>query len=421
LTTRTARQKSSATGKTGGPAPRRGGTTARNSKASKTPAPRKKTTPKSSPKKSITRKTPTKQTQTQTVCRLTAPLTHRETVSLVCRYFCEGRQPGEIKDAMLKDHGIRISRETPYRHLAMAARNGWIRFAAPPDLELREELSEKYPWLSGVKVAHTASFDDVALRGAETVVDLLRSVAKRMRKDKIDDEKVAVHVGLAGGHSMRRLVQILAAQLGKPVEGLPDKVVFHALVAGFDLHDPTTDPNSFFTYFVDNPALQVTPEFVGLHAPPFAEPALVPLLKGMDTIDRALKQSRDLDIIVTSATSWSADCGHGRLQTRMQRSPKSMRMLKDAGCRGDMLWQPLGPDGPIEADTEIQAVSLIDLAELPKRIDRGCAVVLVLGPCRNCHLPRGEVLQTILNLDKHLISHLVADSRSVAEMVRNPA
>ena len=63
-------------------------------------------------------------------------------------------------------------------------------------------------------------------------------------------------------------------------------------------------------------------------------------------------------------------------------------------------------------------MTLLDLGDLTKFIGDGKAVLLVVGPCRVCNEPRTEILETILGFREHLITHLVADSRSVAGLMQ---
>ena len=51
----------------------------------------------------------------------------------------------------------------------------------------------------------------------------------------------------------------------------PPKIVLHAVVAGFDVFEPTTDPNTFFTLFHTGTPPNVEFSFVGLHTPPVSE------------------------------------------------------------------------------------------------------------------------------------------------------
>ena len=121
---------------------------------------------------------------------------------------------------------------------------------------------------------------------------------------------------------------------------------------------------------------------------------------------------------MTSATDWSDK--HSALRKRMERSDQSMRTLEEERCVGDILWRPIAEHGPIEAETEIRALTLIELSELPMLIRRGTKVLVMLAPCggRGCNMPKGRLLRDVLNMKTSLVTHLVVDSRSAGEMMR---
>ena len=222
--------------------------------------------------------------------------------------------------------------------------------------------------------------------------------------------KNEVHIGFAGGHATRRLAHWFAQLLRQPAEGLPQTIVFHALVGGFDVNEPTTDPNAFFTYFVKDPAMQVETRFVGLHAPGVVKARQFASLKALDGICEACEATKDLDVVVTSASLWADE--HSMLRKYMSKSDSAMEKLKGLGCIADMLWRPLSGSGPIEVETEIRAMTLLELSDLPHYIERGTHVLLVLGPCTGCGEPKARLLEAVLNMHPPLVTHLVVDSRS---------
>lgn len=342
-------------------------------------------------------------------------LDHTQIVALVCRYFCDGHPAAEIKDLLKRNHGITVSREEPYRYLAYAAGRRWIRFVAPQEHAMREWLSRTYGWLRRVDIVHTAISEDVAYHGAEMLLYLLQLHCQPPYSQRV------VHVGFAGGQSMRRVAQVFAELLREPRPDLPATVFFHALVAGFDVEDPTTDPNAFFTYFVDDPAIRVETRFVGLHAPAFVRTERLAEDRALPGIDEAFARAKDIDIVVTSASSWSESCQHSMLRKYMAKSPRALRELEQAGCQADMLWRPLGQNGPLDTETEIRAMTLLELQDLPRFIKDGNHVLLVLGPCGHCHAPKTDVLDIVLRARNHLITHLVADSRSAAGLAERSA
>jgi DNA-binding transcriptional regulator LsrR (DeoR family) len=204
----------------------------------------------------------------------------------------------------------------------------------------------------------------------------------------------------------------LAELLCEPAEALPTKIVLHALVSGFDLFDPTTDPNAFFTYFVGDQGLLVETAFVGLHAPPVIGPEQLHSFMNLEPIKLARQHAERLDMVVTSASQVKDE--HNALRQHMHISEE---VLRKASCIGDILWQPIGPNGPVQVPSGVRALTLIDLQELQALVARGGHVLLVAGPCGACREPKAEVIEAILRQPRPLITHLVTDSRCAGALI----
>jgi DNA-binding transcriptional regulator LsrR (DeoR family) len=324
-----------------------------------------------------------------------------EVLALVCDYFCdEGLKATDIKKRLEEEHGVEITREEVYRLIRKAAGQGWIRFVPPQEYLLQRRLKEdRYPWLQDVSVVQAARFEDVAYRGAKMLLELLQ----QHYSGKV------VHIGFSGGYALRSLARHFAQLLREQTEHMPETIVFHAMVAGFDVYEPTTDPNAFFTYFVKDAAMQVNTSFVGLHAPAMVETELFERLSKLGGIYEAYQHADEIDILVTSASCWKDE--HCMLRRYMKLADQSAEELERAGCVGDMLWQPIGPDGPIEMKTVIRAMTIMDLSDVREFVARKNHVLLVAGPCGMCHRPKTEVVKAILNQKHQLVTHLVVDTR----------
>jgi len=342
-----------------------------------------------------------------------AGLDDRQIMSAVCKFFCDGKLPSEITALIKEQYGVRMSREMPYKYLAKAAARRYLRFVPQHDFALEEQITARFGRLTQTKVVPTAVGEHVAYEAAV----MLRKLLCTHRAPPYN--KKEVHVGFAGGHSMRRVAQALAELLRVPSAELPETVVFHAMVAGFNVNEPQTDPNAFFTYFADDPAIQIEPRFVGLHAPAMVRTSTLRDLRELPVIRDAFAGVRELDIIVTAAASW-AD-GDSLLKKYMAQSARSMSVLNRAGCRGDIMWRPLAPDGPIREPTDIRAMTLMELEDLPGFIGKGKHVLLCLGPCEACGKPRPDILEVVLEQKERLITHLVVDSRSAMGLLGGPS
>ena len=342
-------------------------------------------------------------------------LDYVERVCLVCNLLCDGCPPAQVKKLLLKKKGIEMSREAAYRYFAYAAKRGWIQFAAPPEYALRDRVKESHTWLHGVEIVHTSVCNDVADKAAGMLLELLRA------RRRAPYNRGEVHVGFAGGHVMARVARTLARLLRQGTDGLPEVVVLHALVAGFNVDEPLTAPAGFFTYFANDPAMPVDIRFVSLSAPPMVETKQLKILRRLAGIREAYERVSELDIIVTSVGAFSQTCSHSMLLEYMKQSPPSLEKLKKTKYCGDMLWRPMGPEGPIEIETKIRAMTLFELGSLPELISQGKSVLLVVGPCRICNEPRTEILKSIVDYKEHLITHLVADGRSASAVTGEAA
>jgi hypothetical protein len=64
-------------------------------------------------------------------------------------------------------------------------------------------------------------------------------------------------------------------------------------------------------------------------------------------------------------------------------------------------------------------MTLITLDQLPMLIQQRKKVMLILGPCVTCGKPKPEILDAALNWSPPLITHLVVDSRTVYQFLRD--
>jgi DNA-binding transcriptional regulator LsrR (DeoR family) len=338
-------------------------------------------------------------------------LDRMEKFAAVCRLFCRGLTVHEIREEMAVKFGP-IRREEPYTILSYAAARGWLEFRAPHHLEFGQTLREYYPGLADVDVAWSPMTEDVAQRAAQM---LLRIVTQKVRSNPRKRE--CVRIGFAGGVALAHLARAFSDLLCRPTDGLPKTIVFHSVVAGFDPKDPFTDPNALFTYFTNRPFIQVSVEFLGLHAPAIVGASDESHFLGQREIKAAHDEAKKLDIIVTSGSDWKDE--HSLLATEMRENdPKGFEKLRQLDVEGDLMWQPLAASGQIDAPTDRRALTMKKLAELPDFIQQGGSVLLMITPCAGCNEPKGRITRVILDLRIPFITHLVMDSLSAAEIVK---
>lgn len=329
-----------------------------------------------------------------------------ERISEVCNHFCKGLKMTEISKKISKDFGINLSREAIYPIILDAAKNGFIGFVPEISYTQEERIKKQYNYLEDIKVVHTTKFEDVAYHGAKMLLNMVQSYR---------DKKEEVHIGFAGGHSMRKLAQIFA-ELLRNADKLPSKMILHAMVAGWDVFEPTTAPTTFFTLFHNMPLIETEISFVGLYTPAIVEANDFIKLKSSDGVKESYDEADKIDIIVTSATNWSDE--HSTFRKYMIKSPDDcFDKLQSEDCLGDILWLPIDSEKPIINKTKTRAMTLMELSEIPDFIKDDRKVLLVMGPCAYCNRTKSEILSAILNQKKHIITHLAVDTRSVREIL----
>jgi hypothetical protein len=211
----------------------------------------------------------------------------------------------------------------------------------------------------------------------------------------------------------------LARRLQKPLPNLPETIVLHAMVAGYDMdgHSPEeqTDPNRFAALFMRPAPVQVRIELVSLRAPNIiVETSSFERHKRERGIREAFEAAKDLDIVVTSASDWADD--DNMLKGYFAQCPATLDALGSVGPRGIMLWHAFNDAGPIDVPTKIRAMTLMELGDLPGFIERRKDVLLVLGPCGGgCGRLKLDTLRSLLAQERPLFNHIAADSRTVRE------
>ena len=317
---------------------------------------------------------------------------------------------------MSETYAVEITTGRVYDLISDAVKKGWIQVAVPQDSPASAAICKAFG-LRRVDMTFTTFIDEVATRAAFVLLDLIKEL-------KHERHKRLVRIGFSGGHTMRKIFQKLSELLKMPSDALPEKLSFHALVAGFDVYAPGSDPTSFFTYLADDPAVKT--QFYLLHAPPIIPPDQRPATLGLPAVKTAYEAAKDLDILVTSAAVFAHE--HSQLKKYYaEHSPATLRRLERDDCIGDMLWQPLNHSGPINTSGyPYCALSLVELPEFPDRIeDDSQSILLVVGRCASqgvkCDASKVQVLDAILHFPRKYLTHLVIDHQTAQELLeRNP-
>jgi hypothetical protein len=334
-------------------------------------------------------------------------LDYMELEARVCNLICQGTEVRHVRGVLAAGHPpIFLTRQEPYRILRRAAENGRLRYFARFEHDLSRDLKQRYDWLHGIDVVHTADTLDIADKAADKLLNLIGGSRGG------GCPKTEFHIGFTGGGLLQHTARLLAEKLRRTTRPLPKTIFFHSMVARFD-EDPATDPNSFVRYFSSAPPLPVATRFIGLMAPGLVSVETAAQLRKIEGIREAYRRVGEIDVMVTSAGGhWQRGCSGLHRMYKEAGSTELLDYFEKQGCLGDLMWRPLGRNGPIEVKTGIRAMTLVDLAELPKLIAQGKWVFLIIGPCVTCHEPKTEILQTVLDLTPHLITDLVCDSLS---------
>jgi len=308
-------------------------------------------------------------------------------------------------------------------------------------------LHTKYPaTFKQLQSIYTAEASDIAKLGADT---LCNEIATYFERNKTIDE---IHIGIAGGRTTGLMAEPLVAFLSdesrwsKLVLDRTKAIHFHSLVGLFNCDDPLIEPNSLMSTLAARVEAITNKLTLRLHMLP--SPGIVTkheyqLLtqpyNGIQLIEKALAYKYILNIIVLSMGHWGA--GHNSLFDYITTACNSSRLLTDAwekskaklaqsGIIGDVAWCPIGKNGIISVDTELEIIKMLTLEEMcnivygnhsdPRakgvRRENGKSIVLV-SPCKspNCQRSKGDLLAALMQMPKLPASHIIADWKSIRD------
>lgn len=273
-----------------------------------------------------------------------------------CDMFIRGEKNSAIVTALNEELAAlnddrELKREDVYRLLAVGRQRRYFTFTPPQRVALQTRVADTFNVpQSRVHVANSRSIDVLAATAAKLLVELIVELGKKHEE---------VHVGLGGGYTARLVSSHLATQL-RGVADLP-QLVLHALSTGFDPHGHHTAPVTFFGFFEG-----IVPEvkYVGLFAPPVVDTDQYEKTIGLVSVKESFEARKQLHLVVTALGSASHEHGDFHNFMKLGDDKKGVKVLKDAGWVGDVQYRPYSKTGPITDETEIRAVSLLDLDEL---------------------------------------------------------
>lgn len=310
---------------------------------------------------------------------------------------------------------VRILAEGIREIVQRTRRSGELVYMAENDLALETRLKDRFG-LASVRIVRCTGCQPVIRRAA----DLLRSIIWDIRRSRLTrGTRPKVLVGIAGGPVTFDVMN----QTGQLLErdGFDADVVADAMLPGaFWLHmgfDPPSWPGfQFRNGWEETRHLRET-NFGGRSIVPMAPRARFQgLLDDERAIQDAVRSVTDLDVIVTSGAVW--DDAHGAtLIKRNWTNPEELR--RQHGIVGELLWHPVGPNGPVPVDpVPMTTLGPTGLERLRLLIAAGKRVVAILGPCVVCSARKSALVKCLLQQRDPLITDLVIDAVTAEEVDR---
>ncbi|MGE0374825.1 MAG: hypothetical protein AB7I48_15375 [Planctomycetaceae bacterium] len=333
--------------------------------------------------------------------------------------FCNGiSQPKEVH-SQIKSGFPKLPQDkiTPHFYwdlVRLAAKERLFHHEPKTGLELADKLLKAATWLQNkLTIVNTASLDVLTFVAAQRLVELIRD------KAALDGSRGTVHVGFAGGRTLRLLAEKTAQLLSEPHASNPKTLVFHAMVAGFDEDDFDLDPNSFINCFLNREST-IDIRLVRLPMPGIVSNDEYNKLIQMKSIRRVLDSAKDIQIVVTSGSllsdqsSTTAAFFEHLAESSVSQTvvTKIQKSYEKAQVVGDLLWQPVGRNGPVEIGTEYRVATLMSLTELQEFMstDPDRRVLLVLGRSGISGMPKSALLETLAKIQPKLFTDLVVDT-----------
>jgi hypothetical protein len=384
-----------------------------------------------------------------------------EVQSLLANWFLDGMKQTEALQKLRDEYRVNITANQAKNEMRKAREKRKLVYVPGHNEKLARALGAHLKGVGGesrdhpsnVRIVTTSHPSDVAHAGASLLCEEI------VRHFEYDKGRERLHIGFAGGRTPSLMAEAMAEFLMDPdrwpdwiVDSEPRKVlVFHSLVGNMNPHTPEVDPNAFLVYLAaaaNGPLASEVP--FALHFSSMPAPGVVTVEEyerlrggvdkgGLAMVQAAFERRKLLDIVVASCGHWGPEHRsiHGYLSAACA-SDEGLRALWEEtaaeldklGVIGDMMWAPILPDRPVDAgdlaNVRLRVLSLFDFGELvefvhpsPTRGSKlavnGGKVMLLVGPCSGAACPersKGDLLATVLKMERPPVTHLVADSRT---------
>jgi hypothetical protein len=339
-----------------------------------------------------------------------------ELLSEISDLFCRGiNTPNEVRKELAQRFPKSLTDlfqpENYWNLLRLAADKGLLVASASTGSPVESLLLNRAPWLGGrLTVVKTAALDTLASVAARRLLELIRAAARRS-SDR------TIHVGFAGGRTLRCVAEKLAPLLTEVDPDNPRTLVFHAMVAGFDEDDFWLDPNSFINCFLDRES-PIAIRFVRLPMPGIVTSDEYDELRNLPSIIRVLESAKDIQIVITSGSLLNDQSStiQAFLDNLLYTHPgpevdELVNLYKEEGVVGDLLWQPVTRQGPLQRRTPYRVATLLPLPEIATFLNESPErrVLAVLGRSSLSGMPKSELLDALLQINP-LFTDLVVDT-----------
>ena len=347
----------------------------------------------------------------------------------------EGRGAAAVAKWLNEEWGRKdLTREKVYPLFWEAVHRNFLILQPPLVKVMTDRLTEKFAleqYHGQIQVANITgppAAGYVAELAVDRVLALIEEVAKVKREQAIQQNKdpkdISVHLGMGAGYAAMLVAKKLALQIASG-HACP-KLVLHAISSGgFFIEQPHKAPITYFGYFDE---VMTKVEFVALFSETVVKNKDYEATINGPSLKHCFDRKSEIDIVITSLAA-SQD-RHGLLGqylsylVREKRiddiNEKDLQKMNNAGWIGDVQFRPYSARGPLdEAACPVRAVALFELDELVQFAQKPDKyVVLVAGPCGECHRAKTDALRPLLeNPRLRLWTDLVTDIQTASELL----
>lgn len=321
---------------------------------------------------------------------------------IVERFLRNPNSTEKIARDLNRIFGSSLTREAIYPALRKAVRHKLLWLSPPSDKVLRGQLAARRNQgeITVVNTIGPLATEGVPCAAASLVLDLIKQLGKERGGGP-------VHIGLGIGWSTMRFSKLLGALVRDDTKAPP--LAIHALATAYSFWSPLETPVASFAYFAD--AYRPVQGFYGLFALPYVSCSEYERHLEVEIVKQAFERRDEVDIVVTSLAGVDT-CPHGYLRKYLHEySSSSIPALGKRGWKGDVQLRPYSDGGPLSFDPDMaKPVTLFELEDLVRLVERGKYVVLLCGPCGRCFRSKASALAPLLDQPALKVwSHLVVD------------